>query len=419
VQTFKTALVVVALLAALFVAWQVLNKQPIDLPFDLSATGLAPDPAFDAAAELSVEAPAVDAGASQQPWPNAAISQSGSPNSSAADISPPSFAVSPPSSEAAVLSPATDAVPGYARQASQITPAGPEPPASGLSSGPLSGPLRSGQGTQAITESSSTSSVIGAPNVSSGTAESISPSSAAPRGATAAVTRYSFEQAWQKAELQIADGQLARALLTLSAFYHSPDLDEATQSRLNERLDQLAGTVIYSKRHLLEGAYKANRNDTLHDLAARYSVSAKLLQNINGIQDPTLILPGTDLKMVRGPFRAEIDLSRGEATMFLGGLYAGRFAIRAGRDPAPKPGEYKVLAVETGRTYYLPSGQSIPAGAAANPYGQWWIDLGSEQSIHGSPEAGAEPNSGCLSLAPRDAADVAAILSVGSKVVIR
>jgi lipoprotein-anchoring transpeptidase ErfK/SrfK len=236
---------------------------------------------------------------------------------------------------------------------------------------------------------------------------------------TAAITRYSFEQAWQKGELQIGEGELARALLTLSEFYRNSDLDEASQARLNERLDQLAGTVIYSRRHLLEESYKATRGDTLHDLASRYNVSARLIQNINGIQDPNLVLPGTELKLVRGPFRAEVDLSRGEATMFLGGLYAGRFAIRSGRDPAPRPGEYKVLAIEAGRTYYLPSGQTIPPGAAANPYGQWWIDLGGEQSIHGSPDSGAEPIAGCLSLSARDAVDVAAILSVGSKVVIR
>jgi hypothetical protein len=415
VQTFKTALVVVGLLGALFVAYRVLNNQPIEIPFDLAGGSASPDPAFEAAEGLSVEAPAIDSGASQQSWPG----QNGLPNDSTG-ISPPEFAAAPPTSEAAT-SPSQD-LPGYAQQASQVAPVAPELPNAGssgaLPGGPLSGPLRSPAASQEIPDSSSTSGV-GGDNFAVGTGEAAGTDSAASRGATAAVTRYSFEQAWQKAELQIADGQLARALLTLSEFYRNPDLDEATQSRLNERLDQLAGTVIYSKRHLLEEAYKASRSDTLHDLAARYSVSAKLLQNINGVQDPTLVLPGTELKLVRGPFRAEIDLGRGEATMFLGGLYAGRFIVRAGRDPAPRPGEYQVLAIETGRNYYLPSGQVIPAGAAANPYGQWWIDLGSEQGLHGSPEAGAESNSGCLSLSPRDAADVAAILSVGSKVVIR
>jgi hypothetical protein len=67
------------------------------------------------------------------------------------------------------------------------------------------------------------------------------------------------------------------------------------------------------------------------------------------------------------------------------------------------------MAIEEGRTYYLPSGQMIPPGAATNPYGKWWIDLGSEQSIHGSPDAGADPGAGCLSLLPRDAADVSSV----------
>src|SRR5690606_30456044 len=82
-----------------------------------------------------------------------------------------------------------------------------------------------------------------------------------------AVAKYAFEQAWSQAELYTSDGQLARALLTLSAFYRSPDLDEDTHKKLNERLDQLAGTVIYSTRHLLEEPYKVRRGETLEDIA--------------------------------------------------------------------------------------------------------------------------------------------------------
>jgi lipoprotein-anchoring transpeptidase ErfK/SrfK len=233
------------------------------------------------------------------------------------------------------------------------------------------------------------------------------------------VAKYAFEQAWQNAEDSINEGALARALLTLSDFYLEPQLDEATHQKLNERLDQLAGTVIYSKRHLLEKPYKVMRGEKMEEIAARYNVSTRLLQNINGITDPALLLPGTELKVLRGPLRAEIQLARNEMTIYLGGLYAGRFSVQAGAEPTPRPGEYDVLDIQPGRPYYSSSGQMIPAGHPANPYGQWWIDLGRELSIHGSPE-GSEDTSptGCIILSSRDAADVAAILAVGSRVVI-
>jgi hypothetical protein len=417
VQTVKTALVVVALLAALFVAYRVVNQQPIGLPFDLAASPpFSPDSAFDAAAGISVETP----GAPGPAWPSAAPGENAFP-APPAGLSPPAFAIAPPTAEGLSPSPLSDPS-SFAQQASQVAPVTAELPSSAnLSTSPLDAPLRPAPAFEPSENSSGGDSAanVRQPPSSQSADATTAPGAGSARETTAAIARYSFEQAWQKADQQIAEGYLARALLTLSEFYRHPGLDEAAQSRLNERLDQLAGTVIYSKRHLLEEAYDAHRGDTLHDLAARYHVSPKLLQNINGVADPSIVLPGSELKLVRGPFRAEIDLARGEATMFLGGLYAGRFPVRAGRDPSPKPGEYQVVAIEPGRSYYLPSGQMIAPGAATNPYGQWWIDLGNEQSLHGSPDAGAEANAGCLSLSPRDAADVAAILTVGSKVVIK
>jgi LysM repeat protein len=181
----------------------------------------------------------------------------------------------------------------------------------------------------------------------------------------------------------------------------------------------LAGTVIYSTRHLLEDPYKVLRGEKLEEVAQRYKIPPRLLQNINGLSDPSLVLPGTELKVLRGPFRAEVDTTRGELTLFLGSLYAGRFTIQAGSDPAPRPGKYDVLDIQPGHTYISSAGQAIPAGNSANPYGQWWIDLGGDLCIHGAPDSGTTPGAGCLGLSPRDAADVAAILSVGSKIVIR
>ncbi len=48
-----------------------------------------------------------------------------------------------------------------------------------------------------------------------------------------------------------------------------------------------------------------------------------------------------------------------------------------------------------------------------------WLNLGGEQSIHGSPTGGQEQERGCISLSPRDADDVYSILSQGSTVRIR
>ncbi|MBW3595826.1 MAG: LysM peptidoglycan-binding domain-containing protein [Planctomycetes bacterium] len=411
-QTLKTALVVVALLAVLFVAYQALTQGQIELPIQFGAmSGAAPqDPAAPEPASIAVEAPPLS------PWDATAEL---TPSPAPADVLP-NVAASISSESSLAATPPGNAHPPSRDAASSM----PDPP-SHLTTGSDADTPGAVAPAGAVEEVAPADSVRGGASLTTPLREpeTSDPSAAAEEGpsrySSPAAALYAFEQARHKAEGHIADGKLALALLTLSVFYQHPDLDAATHKQLNERLDQLAGTVIYSTRHLLEPPHKAMRGETLTAIAARYNAPLTLLQNINGIRDPELLVAGTELKVLRGPLRAEIDVDRSELTLFLGGLYAGRFPVQAGDDPAPKAGQYDVLDIQPGRAYYSAAGQSVPAGNPANPYGSWWIDLGGGMSLHGSPEAGSGETAGCLSLAPRDAADVAAILSIGSKVVIR
>ncbi|MEO9594267.1 L,D-transpeptidase family protein, partial [Rhodopirellula bahusiensis] len=206
---------------------------------------------------------------------------------------------------------------------------------------------------------------------------------------------------------------------TLSLFYETPNLTSNQRDELLSRLDPLAAEVIYSGEHLLAEPHRVGPNETLMDIAKKYEVPWQLLANINGVDDPVTVLPGTDLKVVRGPFRGDIDLKYQELTLFLGDLYAGRFKIAVGSDPAPKPGSYTIQEKQSAKTYYDMSGTPIPPGNPRNPYGSMWIDLGSGLSIHGSPDANAPTDKGCISLAGNYSRDVFGILSEGSSVTIR
>ena len=105
-------------------------------------------------------------------------------------------------------------------------------------------------------------------------------------------------------------------------------------------------------------------------------------------------------------------------TLFAGQLYAGRFPISIGQDPAPKPGEYRVIEKQPQRDYYAAAGQKISAQDPQNPYGRAWIGLDKEMCIHGTPDRGEAGEMGCISLSPLDANDVYGILSQGSSVTI-
>ena len=227
-----------------------------------------------------------------------------------------------------------------------------------------------------------------------------------------------FQRARRTAKAQIDSGQHKDALFTLSLFFGDPSLSEQERTELLDMLDPLAGRVIYSREHLLTSAHVTTQGETIEEIAAKYQVPAQLLINVNGIQRPDAMTSGMQLKVVPGPFRAEIDTQRNEMTLFLRRMYAGRFPISIGNDPTPRPGEYTVKEKTEGQTFYGAGGQAIPAGAANNPYGSHWLNLGGI-TIHGTPQQPTDASRGCVSLSPRDASDVYNILSVGSKAVVK
>ena len=134
------------------------------------------------------------------------------------------------------------------------------------------------------------------------------------------------------------------------------------------------------------------RNETLADIARQYNVPLQLLQKINGIENPNVLLPGSELKVLHGPFRGDVDLQAQELTVFLNQLYAGRFPITVGRDPEPIAGEFQVRDKQLEKAYFSMDGRTIPAESPANPFGHVWLDLGREVCIHGSPMGGASSN---------------------------
>jgi hypothetical protein len=172
---------------------------------------------------------------------------------------------------------------------------------------------------------------------------------------------------------------------------------------------------------LLEAPYEVQAGERLQDIGQRQGVPWELLAKINGIDDPKNLRTGDRLKLIRGPFSAEISLEKKVLTLMLNGSYAGRFSIGIGRDYPPREGTYTVASKVANPTYHG-GDRAIDARDPANPLGNRWIDLGSQIGIHGTNDPanisrGDLP--GSIVLTPRDVDDVYDILSVGSKVIIR
>lgn len=233
--------------------------------------------------------------------------------------------------------------------------------------------------------------------------------------------RSEFSSFIQAALKKLNKGELAAAHESLSLFYANPGLTPEEDRQLTDLLDQVAGTVIYSRQHYLEPPYQVQPGENLQQIADRYEVPWQLLAKINGVRDPDHLAPGQTLKVVRGPFNAVIHLDRYELTLLLHGRYAGRFPIGIGQDQPAMTGLQFVKDKMINPTYYG-NGQVIDADDPNNPLGERLIGLGGRLCIHGTndPQSiGRSGGPGTIRLNGRDIDDVFDILSIGSRVVIQ
>jgi hypothetical protein len=231
---------------------------------------------------------------------------------------------------------------------------------------------------------------------------------------------------------KLDEGKLADAHLALSSLYNNNALPPQQAMQVTELLDQLAGTVIYSRQHYLEPAYVTQPGDTLEIIAQKYNLPWQLLAQINGLmpsgataadssQKYQPLSPGMELKVVRGPFEAVVRLDKRELTLMVQNRYAGRFPIGIGRDSPKLDGDFTVHDKTPSPAYYGADGVTIKPNDPQNPLGGAWIGLTDRIGIHGTNDPktiGRDDNRGAICVGDRDLQDLYGILSVGSRVTI-
>lgn len=214
-------------------------------------------------------------------------------------------------------------------------------------------------------------------------------------------------------------GELSRALLLLSDWYDDPTLPESEKAEVDELLSQLAGTVIYSREPRLEPPYLVKAGETLTAIAAKFDVPAPLLAKINGVPADSPLTPGTELKVMHGPFSAVIDLSDRRLTLMLQRRYAGQFPIEYQADFSVEDGQWTVDQKPLAPTGGFGAGtdvqRSVVLANPSAPGGQVAVIRGPNSK----DEVATGPLNRVIELKAGDIHDVFDILSVGSAVTIR
>lgn len=209
----------------------------------------------------------------------------------------------------------------------------------------------------------------------------------------------SLTEAWPKINALVEQGLYRQALLELSAFYHADGMAAEDRQRMLNWLDALAAKVIYSSEHHLQSVpYIIQPGDTIASLARQWQIPAQLIYNVNSskIVDPNELTPGVEIKLVQGPFDAEVQPDSQTLTLFLDSMYAGRFKINA--NPTIQSGEFGIV-------------DKSAKDQSERPY---WIRLSNGASIFESeivPTGNSE-----IGLDPGEAEEVFSILSASSKI---
>lgn len=383
-----------------------------DIQFDMGGSGSDAMPSFDMAGGADAP-PSFSADAASAPG-----------------VAAPAFQPSPPTNTPPPV--AASNAPAFQPNPDEVAAAGPEtempalpdlPPMPTLPPAPSTAPSSSTAPAADMAMQTESGPAAQPPAPNAPARSGLIPPTTSPPTNTAQAQSSLFSATRLAVQAALDRGELSQALLLLSNWYGDPSLSPEETAEVNTLLGQLAGSVIYSTEHRLAPPYMVKAGERLETIAKEYDVPWQLLAKINGITSADQLQPGQELKVIRGPFSAIIDINQRKMTLMLERRYAGRFVLDVDPSVTVEEGHWEV-------------DQKLLTPANADVAGAGPTTLTEERSLMLSNASGdvsqvailrgavasnplTDPTDRVLRLNPTDAEDVFDILSVGSKVVIR
>lgn len=200
-------------------------------------------------------------------------------------------------------------------------------------------------------------------------------------------------------------------------YWKHPEL----RSTIDERIRETASMIFTSNERQFGTPHLVEYGETLQAIAKQYEVPWQYLALLNRVT-PEKLQAGQELKVVRGPFGAVVDLSAFTLTVHAHGWYVNKYRIGTGKDHKTPLGEFVVEDKLENPTWYNPDGGIVEPDDPENPLGEYWLGLGNHIGIHGTNDPstiGRAASRGCIHLGDSEIEEVFSLLSTGSKVLIR
>jgi lipoprotein-anchoring transpeptidase ErfK/SrfK len=200
-------------------------------------------------------------------------------------------------------------------------------------------------------------------------------------------------------------------------YWKHPEL----RSTIDDRIRETASLIFTSNEQQFGSPHLVEYGETLQAIAKQYEVPWQYLALLNRVT-PEKLQAGQELKVVRGPFGAVVDLSAFTLTVHAHGWYVNKYRIGTGRDHKTPLGEFVVEDKLENPTWYNPDGGIVEPDDPENPLGEYWLGLGNHIGIHGTNDPstiGRAASRGCIHLGDSEIEEVFSLLSTGSKVLIR
>lgn len=241
----------------------------------------------------------------------------------------------------------------------------------------------------------------------------------------------------------IRRGDVVEARAVLSQSLRSRTLPEVEAEQVRGTLAVLNNGMIFGPEVTpgdpFTRLYEIRPGDALSRIANRDAIKTnwRFLQRINGISDPSRIRVGQRIKVVQGPFHAEVDKKAHRIDLWLGegedAVFVRSLPVGLGEFDSTPQGTFRV---RRGGKMINPSwtnprtGERFAAADPNNPIGEFWIGLDGIDShnlqeqgfgIHGTIEPdsiGQDRSMGCVRLGDGDIDLVYEMLTEGNSVVL-